>query len=85
MTEDDRPGYSVGSGFGDYQISGEWPKLEVRREVMESIKALSVPVCVDETVMEMMVEGSRDYFEGKETAEAAADKIMRKMSIYQAE
>ncbi len=52
---------------------------------MESIKALSVPVCVDETVMEMMVEGSRDYFEGKETAEAAADKIMRKMSIYQAE
>ncbi len=85
MTEDDRPGYSVSSGFCDYQISGEWPKLEVRREVMESIKALSVPVCVDETVMEMMVEGSRDYFEGKETAEAAADKIMRKMSIYQAE
>ncbi len=49
------------------------------------IEALTIPAVVDETMMNMIVEGSRDYYDNKENVEAAADKILRKLSIYLAE
>ena len=44
-----------------------------------------MPVVVDETVMKMITEGSRDYFDNKKTVDQAADEILRKLSIYLAE
>lgn len=81
----DRPEYSVGSGYGDYHISGGWPNLETRREIAGMLEQLTVPVTVDETIMKMIVEGSGDFLDGKATADQAADEIMRKLSIYLAE
>ena len=46
---------------------------------------LKVPVRIDWTVMQMVEEGARDYLDGKESVEQAADKILRTMSIYLAE
>jgi len=80
--ETDRLGYSVGVGYGDYNISAGWPALEVRQEIAGMLEGLTVPVIVDETMMKMIVEGSRDYYDGKVTAGQAADGIMRKISIY---
>ena len=87
ITENDREGFSVGSGFhgSEYHISAGYPSLEVRKEIAAMIEKLTIPTIVDETVMKMVVEGSRDYFDNKESAEQAADKILRKLSIYLAE
>ncbi len=87
LTESDgRDNYSESVGYRDgYHLSADWPSLEVRREVAAMLETRTVPAVVDETVMKMIVEGSRDYFDGKRTAEQAADDILRKMSIYLAE
>lgn len=77
--------YSIGTGSGDYHISGEWPKLEKRKEIYEMLEGICVPAMVDETVMGMIVAGSRDYFEGKATARQAAEAIRRQIVLYQAE
>lgn len=83
--ETEREGFSVGVGYGDYSISAQWPGAEVRQEIMDMLKELTVPVTVDETVMKMIVEGSRNYYDNKETVQQAADGIMRKLSIYMTE
>ena len=44
-----------------------------------------MPVMVDDTVMNMIVNGARDYFEGKATAEQAASAICRQLALYRAE
>lgn len=49
------------------------------------LEGLTVPVVVDQTIMRMIIEGSREYLEGKATVDQAADGIMRKLSIYMAE
>ena len=83
--ENDRNGFSMGSGIGDYHIFAEYPSREVRQEVAAMIETLAVPIVVDETVMKMIVDGSRDYCDGKESVEQAADKILRTMTIYLSE
>lgn len=85
ITERDKEGFSVGSGVGDYHISAEYPSREVREEIASMADNLKVPVQIDWTVMQMVEEGARDYLDGKESVEQAADKILRTMSIYLAE
>lgn len=85
LVDEEKTGYSVGSGVGDYSISAEWPEREVRMEVAAMLEELTIPALVDETVMEMIVEGSADYLDGKETSDQAADRILRKLSVYLAE
>lgn len=83
---DSRDNFSEGVGYRDgYHLSAGWPTLEEREEMAAMVETLTVPAIVDETVMKMIVEGSRDYFDGKKTVEQAADDILRKMSIYLAE
>lgn len=84
LVETDRP-VSSGVGAGDYHISAEYPSLEVRKEAAAMVDNLTIPALLDETVMEMISEGSQNYFDGKETVEQAADAILRKLSIYLAE
>lgn len=85
MAESDKPGYSLGVGVEDYQLYAEWPSLEERKELAEMMKELTVPALVDETIMQMIVDGSVRYYEGNMSVEQAAGEILRKLSIYQAE
>ena len=85
MADQEHDGYMVGSGVGDYSISAEWPAKEVRMEAAAMLEKLTVPALVDETIMKMIVEGSGDYLDGKQTSAQAADGILRKLSIYLAE
>ena len=81
-----RDQYSESVGYTDgYRLHADWPTLEERREILAMMENLSVPVVVDETVMKMITEGSRDYFDNKKTVDQAADGILRKLSIYLAE
>lgn len=87
LTGKDTNNYVVGvsNSDGSYYIQAEWPEREVREEVAAMIEDLSIPVMVDETVMNMIVEDSGNYFEGKENVQQAAEKILRKLSIYLSE
>lgn len=80
-----RDDVSIGSGIGDYHISGNWPTQEERRELYKIIRSVSVPVMVDETIMNMITDGSRDYFDGKTDAGQAASSICRQIALYEAE
>ncbi len=83
----DMEGYSIGTGFpdSDYHLTAGWPAENVRQEINAMLETLTVPAVADETVMTMVVEGSRDFLDGNETADQAADKILRKLAIYLAE
>ncbi|MBS5064362.1 MAG: hypothetical protein KHZ58_11345 [Hungatella hathewayi] len=77
--------YSIGSSFGDYELTGGWPSKEKCEYVLKMIPQLTVPVDVDENVMGMIVSESKEYFEGKETSAQAASKISQKIRLYLAE
>lgn len=81
----DKNSFSISSGYGDYSISGSWPKEEKRKEIYKLIESVSVPVQVDETIMNMIVSEAMDYLNGRESAEQAADAILRQVMLYQAE
>lgn len=86
-TWSDKEGYSTGIGFpdSDYHLTAEWPDSQVQQEICAMLETLTVPAAVDETVMSMIAEGSRDFFDGKETADQAAGKILQKLAVYLAE
>ena len=93
LTENETNGYAIsvsyrgweGSDGKDYELHAEWPEKAVREELANQMQKLTVPVLVDENVMKMIVEGSKDYLEDKESAGQAAEKIFRKLSVYLAE
>ena len=93
LTEKETNGYVISVGYRgwegsdgkDYELHAEWPPKAVRKELVEQMQKLTVPVLVDENVMKMIVEGSKDYLEDKESAGQAAEKIFRKLSVYLAE
>ena len=75
----------IGIGYGEYDISAGWPSLEERQKIYALLKEVSFPVMLDETVMEMIISGSQDYFAGKITSAQAASAIGRQLALYQAE
>lgn len=81
----EKENYMVGVGGDNYNISAEWPNLEERREMFEILEQLDTPVFVDETVMEMIVNGSKDYFNGKSTVDQAVSAISQQLMLYMAE
>lgn len=81
----DKGNYSVGMGYGDYHIGAEWPNRQEREEISRLLEKVSVPVLMDETMMEMIVRGAEGYLEGKETLEQAVAAIRSRIALYQAE
>lgn len=68
-----------------YELSALWPDRERREKVIHLVDTLKEAVWMDETVMEMIIDGSREYFNGTQTAEQAANAISRKIRLYLAE
>lgn len=67
LTEKETNGYVISVGYRgwegsdgkDYELHAEWPPKAVRKELVEQMQKLTVPVLVDENVMKMIVEGSK--------------------------
>ena len=76
---------STSIGTDDYMLAAGWPSKDKREYVLDMIPRLSVPVEIDETVMEMIVSESKDYFEGKADSAQAASAISQKIKLYLAE
>lgn len=78
--------YVIGfRGDGGYSLAAGWPSKEKREYVLGLISQLTVPVEIDEVVMEMITSESKNYFEGKEDAAQAASAISQKIKLYLAE
>lgn len=76
---------SIGIQSSDYVLEGGWPSLEKREELGALLKTVTTAAVVDNTIMQMIVDGSKDYFDGKESLEGAAAAIENKIGLYMAE
>lgn len=76
---------SIGSNANDISLEGQWPAASERAELVELVKKVRTPVIVDQSVMQMIVDGSKNYLDGKETLEGAVSSIENKIRIYMAE
>lgn len=77
---------NIGTGWEDgYFLMGKWPKQEQREQLVRMVTSLTTPVTVDQTMMQMIVDGAKGYLDGKETVQNAAANIYRKISLYHAE
>lgn len=77
--------YMIGTGDGTYELSADWPSKEKRTKVFDMIPLLKVPANIDETVMGMIVNESKEYFEGKANLSQTASAVSQKIKLYLAE
>lgn len=76
-------GSSVSMSAGDgIFLSGSWPVQADRDKIMAIVRTASIPALMDQQIIDMIVEGSRDYLNGKETVEDAVQAIENKMKLY---
>lgn len=75
---------ALSSGEG-ITLSGSWPEQADRDNIIAIVRMADVPVIIDTQIMEMIVDGSRDYLDGKGTLEAAVSSIENKMKLYVSE
>lgn len=76
---------SVSSSASETMLEGAWPSKSQRAELIEMVKNVRRPAMVDPSVMQMIVDGSKDYLDGKGTLEGAVSDIENKIRIYMAE
>ncbi len=79
--------YSVAisvSGSDDY-LDGYWPEPERRQELLGYLNTLNNPIILDGVLMEMIINESKGYFEGTQTAAQAAAAVENKAKLYEAE
>lgn len=77
--------YYMISGPGEETLGGGLPskeKLEVIKELCYNVKTPSVP---DEVLIEIIIENSKEYFEGAITVEDAVEKVKEKSKLYLSE
>lgn len=65
----------------DVRLEGEWPNRQKREDIINIVRLASVPVVVDESLIQIVAEGSKGYFEGTESAEQAAAAIENKLQL----
>lgn len=65
----------------DVRLNGEWPKRQEREDIIGIVRLASVPAVVDESILQIVADGSRAYFEGTESAEQAAAAIGNKLQL----
>ena len=77
---------SVGLSSGDgIMLSGEWPDVQKRTEIIDFVRMAEIPVVIDQQVLQMVIDGSKDYLEGKETVDQAVQAIENKIKLYRSE
>lgn len=73
---------SMSMGNETVSLSGKWPEQADRDSILAIVRTASVPALIDMQIMEMIVDGSKGYLEGKETVEDAVRNIENKMKLY---
>ena len=73
---------SMSMGGEGIALEGEWPKQADRDMILAIVRTVSVPAIVETQIIDMIVDGSRDYLSGKGTIENAVQTIESKMKLY---
>lgn len=76
---------SIGVQGDDVSLEAGWPSKGRREEIINILRSVSAPVIVDSSIMQMIVDGSKNYLDGKETVEGAVSAIENKIKLYMAE
>lgn len=76
--------YSFGEG-GDRKVSVEWGHEEELKHFYDICKKVTLPSTIDENLLEIILEGSKDYFNDSITIEETMKVIKEKMMIYLSE
>ena len=91
-TRDDGVFSSYGTSFLDAEgaivpvaMQVMYPPEEYRQQMAELFKGLSTPILYDETVLQLIIDGSKDYISSKSDLDTAVSGIMQKLKLYEAE
>ncbi len=80
--EDNYGSLWVGSGDGDYQISGGFPDRQQRGQLLELAKQADQPIVVDRILVEIIVNEAMGFFDGSKTLDQAAQNADNKAGLY---
>ncbi len=69
----------------DVRLEGKWPDRQKRENIIGIVRLASVPAAVDESILQIVADGSKAYFEGTESAEQAAEAIGNKLQLMYSE
>ena len=69
----------------DVRLDGKWPDRQKRENIIGIVRLASVPAAVDESILQIVADGSKAYFEGTESAEQAAEAIGNKLQLMYSE
>lgn len=72
---------ATSSGEG-IMLSGSWPVQADRDKILAIVRTASIPALTDQQIVDMIVDGSKDYLNGKETVEDTVQAIENKMKLY---
>ena len=78
---------SIGVGYGESRepLFAAYPGLEKRTQFMGMLGELKTPISVDDVLLEMMINETKGYFEGTQTAGQAAQAVENKAKLYYSE
>lgn len=85
MEEEKESVESVGMYGSDFVLQAQWPSTERREEIYSLLREANLPLVVDESIIDMVIAGSKDYFDKKEPLERAVQTIENKIRLYMAE
>ncbi|WP_313341686.1 ABC transporter substrate-binding protein [Sedimentibacter sp.] len=72
-------------GLIEEELAGPMPSAEELKKVMELCLSIKTPYVPDDTLLEMIIDETEEYFAGNETAEQAASKIKERTRLYLSE
>ena len=70
---------------GSTILSASWPEKENRIKIIEMIKLLKTPMDIDPTIMSIITEYSRSYYDGIQDLDTTVNQITNKVSLYNEE
>ena len=70
---------------GSTILSASWPEKENRIKIIEMIKLLETPMDIDPTIMSIITEYSRSYYDGIQDLDTTVNQITNKVSLYNEE
>lgn len=60
----------------------EWGHEEALQAFYEEVKQIKTAILDDETLTNLIVEGSKAYFENKESAKQAVERLKPQLELY---
>ena len=75
--------YTYGSDRGILSVA--WGHEEALQAFYEEVKQIKTPILDDETLVNLIIEGSKAYFENKESAEQVVERLKPQLELYSKE